>query len=89
MVVLTLLFFISFISVLHVGADLSVARDHLNTPEAGAHMCEYMQNILTKFLQLPCITVAAIEVNKSVHTVTNSTFTCLTARRVLTTNVVV
>jgi hypothetical protein len=50
------------------GADLSVARDHLTSPESGAQMCEYMQHILTKLQRLPCITIAAIEVRANTRT---------------------
>ncbi|KAL3666677.1 hypothetical protein V7S43_008306 [Phytophthora oleae] len=43
------------------GADLRVARQELNSPEAGAAMGALMVDTLTRFRRLPLVSVAAIE----------------------------
>jgi len=43
------------------GADLSLAREHLTTPEDGKEMCEFMTETLDRLRRLSLISVAAIE----------------------------
>ncbi|CAG8768150.1 16366_t:CDS:2, partial [Racocetra fulgida] len=43
------------------GLDLSVAKDHILTPENGKKMSLLMQDTLFRFGQLPLISVAAVE----------------------------
>jgi ethylmalonyl-CoA/methylmalonyl-CoA decarboxylase len=43
------------------GADLGIAKDHLLTPEGGMFMSALMIDTLTRFRNLPVVTVAAIE----------------------------
>lgn len=42
------------------GGDLSAVMKEIGTPEEGRMMCEYMQETLTRFMELPLISVAAL-----------------------------
>lgn len=43
------------------GGDLTAVMKEIGTPEEGRMMCEYMQETLTRFLELPLISIAAIK----------------------------
>ena len=42
------------------GGDLTAVMKEIGTPEEGRMMCEYMQETLTRFMELPLISVAAL-----------------------------
>ena len=42
------------------GGDLNAVMKEIGTPEEGRMMCEYMQETLTRFMELPLISVAAL-----------------------------
>ena len=42
------------------GGDLNVVMKEIGNPEDGRMMCEYMQEMLTRFMELPLISVAAL-----------------------------
>lgn len=42
------------------GGDLKAVMKEIGTPEEGRMMCEYMQETLTRFMELPLISVAAL-----------------------------
>ena len=42
------------------GADLSAVKGPLGSPKAGAEMCEFMQLVTSRFVNLPFLTVASI-----------------------------
>eukprot|EP00794_Sanderia_malayensis_P015918 gene15918-17519_t len=42
------------------GGDLTAVMKEIGTPEEGRMMCEYMQEMLTRFMELPLVSVAAL-----------------------------
>lgn len=42
------------------GGDLNAVMKEIGTPQEGQMMCEYMQEILTRFMELPLISIAAL-----------------------------
>lgn len=43
------------------GADLDMVAAHLSSPEDGLAMCRYMQDVLGRLRDLPCVSVALVE----------------------------